>query len=49
VADAEGLRARVEATYAPAACVSAVRGDVAALVPLLARVRGGDGGGAAAH
>jgi GTPase len=49
VADAEGLRARVEATYAPAACVSAVRDDVAALVPLLARVAVGNGGSGSVH
>jgi GTP-binding protein HflX len=37
VADAEGLRQRVEVTYAPAACVSAGRGDVNSLLPLLSR------------
>jgi 50S ribosomal subunit-associated GTPase HflX len=43
VADAQGLRERVEATYAPAACVSAVRKDVGALVSLLNRIRAGNG------
>jgi GTP-binding protein HflX len=38
VDDADGLRARVEVTYAPAACVSAVKDDLSALVPLLASV-----------
>jgi GTP-binding protein HflX len=49
VADAEGLRARVEATYKPAACVSALRDDVAALVPLLARVQVGNGSTGSGH
>jgi GTP-binding protein HflX len=36
VTDADGLRRRVEAAFAPAACVSAARGDVEGLVALLA-------------
>jgi 50S ribosomal subunit-associated GTPase HflX len=45
VKDAHALRDRVRATYAPAACVSAVRGEVGEVVEALARV--GTGGSVA--
>jgi len=37
VADAPGFRGRVRSTFAPAACVSAVRREVGELLPILAR------------